>query len=90
MNLSEKKKILVVDDDDGHRLMLKAILESQSYDVYEASDGSIALEMLEEQFFDLILLDLKMKKMDGIETLEGIKKNKPRHSSLHYDGICFS
>jgi two-component system response regulator HydG len=77
MNQQKKKKILVVDDDSGHRLMLKATLESKDFQIFEASDGDEAINMVEEQFFDLIMLDLKMKKMGGIEALQGIKKINP-------------
>jgi two-component system response regulator HydG len=77
MNQQKKKKILVVDDDSGHRLMLKATLEAKDFQIFEASDGDEAINMVEEQFFDLIMLDLKMKKMGGIEALQGIKKINP-------------
>ncbi len=76
MNIQPKKKILIVDDDAGHRLMLKATL-SEDYDIFEATDGDEAIRMVEEQFFDLIMLDLKMKNVDGIEALRRIKQISP-------------
>ncbi len=71
------KTILVVDDDSSHRTMLKATLSADSYQVFEASDGEEAISMVEKGFYDLIMLDLKMKNIDGIETLQQIKKISP-------------
>ncbi len=71
------KKILIVDDDHTHRLMLKATLSSSGYHVLESEDGEPAVEMVKQEFFDLIMLDLKMQKMGGIEALEQIKKISP-------------
>jgi len=75
--MAEKKKILIVDDDASHRLMLKATLSAEGYEIYEAADGEEAIKMVEEQFYDLIMLDLKMKKVDGIEALQRIKEISP-------------
>ncbi len=64
-----KHEILLVDDDIGHRTMLKLNLESLGYGIIEASDGDEVLDTLQKESIDLILLDLKMKRMGGIETL---------------------
>lgn len=66
---SGKKRILLVDDDAAHRTMLNANLAGIGYEVIEAEDGDQVLPILHEQKIDLILLDLKMKRMGGIETL---------------------
>ncbi len=71
------KKILIVDDDAGHRMMLRATLLEHGYEIFEASDGSEAVDRVEISFFDLIMLDLKMKNMDGVEALKRIKKISP-------------
>lgn len=71
------KKILIVDDDAGHRMMIRATLLERGYEIFEASDGSEAVAMVEISFFDLIMLDLKMKNMDGVEALKRIKKISP-------------
>jgi len=63
MRNKEAKKILIVDDDTTHRLMLKATLSADAYHVFEAENGEIAVQMVEQEFFDLIMLDLKMQKM---------------------------
>ncbi len=65
-----KHQILLVDDDISHRTMLKLNLEFLGYDVVEASDGDVVLGILREESIDLILLDLKMQRMGGIETLK--------------------
>jgi DNA-binding NtrC family response regulator len=65
-------RILIVDDDEGTREALEEILEDD-YDVACVSDGRVALEVLNREDFDLVLLDLIMPGMDGIETLKRIK-----------------
>lgn len=72
-----KPKILVVDDDMSLRKMLEAVLTDDGYDVKEADDGQHAIEFVEEQFYDLILMDIRMTRMGGIEALKRIKKLSP-------------
>jgi DNA-binding NtrC family response regulator len=63
-------KILIIDDEVSIRNTLREILEYEKYDVEEASDGEIGLQMLENNKFDIVLCDIKMPKLDGIEVLE--------------------
>jgi len=63
-------QLLLVDDDIGHRTMLKLNLEKLGYTITEVSDGDEVLAALQKKLFDLILLDLKMARIGGIETLE--------------------
>ena len=72
-----KPKILVVDDDLSLRKMLEAVLTDDGYDVKEADDGHSAIEAVEDQFYDLILMDIRMARMGGIEALKQIKKLSP-------------
>lgn len=65
-------RILIVDDDEGTREALEEILEDD-YDVACVADGQVALDKLNREAFDLVLLDLIMPGMDGIETLKRIK-----------------
>jgi len=69
--------ILVVDDDTGHRTMLRAVLGSWGYTVDEADDGSRAIEKVHERFFDLVLMDVRMVKVSGLEALPDIKRFNP-------------
>lgn len=72
-------KILIVEDEASIRRVLVKILseEDKSHEIYEAEDGLIALNKIKKENFDLILCDIKMPKMDGIEVLEFTKKIKP-------------
>ena len=67
-------KILIIDDEAPIRRVLRDILENESYQVDDASTGMEALQIMKEQEFDAIFCDIKMPEMDGIETLEAIRK----------------
>jgi DNA-binding NtrC family response regulator len=69
-----QERILVVDDEEIIRQSLSFILKSEGYSVEEASNGREAYEKMKEDSFDLILSDLEMPEMKGIELLEEIKK----------------
>jgi two-component system response regulator HydG len=71
------KTLLLVDDDNAHRTMLKAHLGSEGYEIIEADDGDVAVHLARERHVDLVLLDLKMQRMDGLEALAEIRKHKP-------------
>ena len=71
----ESKKILVVDDEDFIRQALADKLKSSGFDVIEAADGEEALKMAMENHPDLILLDVVMPKMDGIEAMKKIRQD---------------
>jgi two-component system response regulator HydG len=72
-----KEKILVVDDEQSHRAMLRAVLGKEGYEVSEADDGTSAVKAVENDTFDLILMDIRMTDMDGIEAVGEIKKFSP-------------
>jgi len=76
--MTEMLKILVVDDEESHRVMLKAVLGAEGYRVAEASDGTEALAAVDKEAFDLILMDIRMTNMDGIEALTEIRKISPQ------------
>jgi len=71
--------ILVIEDEAAIRRVLTKILseENDTYKVDEAEDGLIGIEKIKNEDFDLVLCDIKMPKMDGVEVLEAIKKIKP-------------
>ena len=60
-------KLLVVEDDKNTRALIKAILEAEQYSVFTAENGEQALDVMENQHIDLVVLDVMMPKMDGYQ-----------------------
>jgi two-component system response regulator HydG len=75
--MKSKNTILVVDDDIAHRTMLRTLLGGWGYDVAEADDGGKAIEAVSRKPFDLILMDIRMLKVSGLEALAEIKRFNP-------------
>src|SRR5512140_2603070 len=75
--MADKSSILVADDEEALRTVLSSELVSAGYDVATASDGDEAISNVKQKKFDLILLDIKMPKVDGFEVLKYVKKNHP-------------
>lgn len=71
------KKILIVDDQYGIRILLNEVLQKEGYDTYQAANGLQALEIVQQNTPDLILLDMKIPGMDGIEILKRVKALYP-------------
>ena len=70
-------KILIVDDETAHCQMLEAVLKAEKYATQRAQDGQSAIEAVKERFYDLILMDIRMNRVGGIEALEKIKEISP-------------
>ena len=72
-------KILIIEDEVAIRRVLTKIIseENETYNVEEAADGLLGIEMIKNHDYDLVLCDIKMPKMDGVEVLEKVKKIKP-------------
>lgn len=71
------KKVLIVDDDYGIRDTLHRLLARHGYEVREAANGFIAMEMLTDGAFDVVIADYMMRGMNGIELIEEIQVNWP-------------
>src|SRR5678815_515766 len=73
----EKKQILVVDDEANLRRVLSAQLARDGYEVHDAEDGETALAFLKEHHIDLVITDLRMPKVDGMELLRAALRDDP-------------
>ena len=68
------KKILVVEDNEQNRILMRQILKSHGYELLEAADGAVGLAMAREHMPDLILLDMQMPVMDGFAVIQELRK----------------
>ncbi|MGD9059272.1 MAG: sigma-54 dependent transcriptional regulator, partial [Desulfobacterales bacterium] len=75
--INKQHTVLVVDDDSAHRTMLNTLINGWGYAVSEADDGSTAVDKIKETAFDLVLMDVRMVKVSGLEALEVIKSVNP-------------
>ncbi len=75
--VANTSRILVVDDDAPVRSLCRRILERQGYHIEDAGDGESALELLDLGRFDLVITDLRLPGMQGIEVLRGVKSRQP-------------
>ncbi len=71
-----KKKILLVEDEENESLLYKEELEKEGFEVISSSNGADAVEKIANEECDLVILDLQMPQMDGIETLGKILTKK--------------
>jgi len=69
--------VLVVDDEQTFQDLLKRTLSTAGYEVTTADDGEEAIELIEEQYFDLVMTDQKMPKKSGLEVLEAVREISP-------------
>jgi len=68
------KKLLIVDDQNGIRILLLEVFNTEGYRTFEAPNGKIALDIVRRESPDLVLLDMKIPGMDGIDILKNIKQ----------------
>jgi CheY-like chemotaxis protein len=78
----QKKKILIVEDDNDARTIFLDILDSAGYEAVGAIDGNDALDKLSKDKFDLVLLDIIMPNKDGITTLSEILADRPKYGKM--------
>lgn len=86
--MAEKNSILVVDDEDALRTVLSSELESEGYIVATAGDGDEAISTLQGKLFDLVLLDIKMPRVDGFEVLRFVKERYPATKVIMLTGFA--
>ncbi|MBS2039077.1 response regulator [bacterium] len=85
--MSAEEKILVIEDDDSLRDDLVMILEDEGYWVQSAASGLDALELAHRQNFDLVVSDIRMAGMDGLDTLERLQQQQPSVATLIITGF---
>ncbi|MCC2683941.1 MAG: spo0F [Paenibacillaceae bacterium] len=71
------KKVLIVDDQNGIRILLMEVFSNEGYQTFQASNGKLALEIVKAHTPDLVLLDMKIPGMDGLDILKHIKSMNP-------------
>jgi CheY-like chemotaxis protein len=72
-----RRKALIVEDDDSTRLLLRKLVESQNCDVDEGKDGEAAIELLDSNEYDVILLDIVLPKVSGTEVMDHLFRTNP-------------
>ena len=70
----ESKKVLIAEDSSVIQNLTKKILQIQNYQIFSAKNGVQVLQMLENEYFDIILMDINMPKMDGMECARQIRQ----------------
>ncbi|WP_339295256.1 response regulator [Paenibacillus sp. FSL W7-1279] len=77
MSKESKHKVLIVDDQNGIRILLVEVFSSEGYETFQAANGKAALEIVKMHAPDLVLLDMKIPGMDGLEILKHVKQMNP-------------
>jgi len=70
-------RVLVIDDQDSIRRVVRRALEQDGHEVFDASDGELGMEILESHSFDIVITDIFMPGQDGIVTLRQVRKRFP-------------
>ena len=86
--MAQNFTVLVVDDEDALRSVLSTELISEGYTVDTAPDGDDAITILQQKAFDLVLLDIKMPRVDGFEVLRFIKQRYPNTKVIMLTGFA--
>jgi DNA-binding NtrC family response regulator len=86
--MAKKLSILVVDDEDALRTVLGGELANEGYDVRTAADGDEAISELDKSPFDLVLLDIKMPRLNGFEVLKFIKEKHEKTKVVMLTGFA--
>ena len=83
---AEMKRILVVDDDEAIRNLLKTILEREGYEVSSAADGKEAIRLFRRQPSDLIITDIIMPEQEGLKTILNLRRDHPHVGIIAISG----
>ena len=75
--MQQISKILIVDDDNAHRTMLRTLIGGWGFGVDDADDGATAIDKVKRQSYDLVLMDVRMVNISGLEALQKIKSYNP-------------
>jgi DNA-binding NtrC family response regulator len=86
--MTDKNRLLVVDDEEALRTVLSSELTTEGYEVRTAADGQEAIGELEKSAFDLVLLDIKMPRMNGFEVLKYVKEKHPKTKVVMLTGFA--
>lgn len=82
-------RILVVDDDNAVRLSIKIILEKEGHDIVLARDGRAGLTAFQAGHFDIVICDIFMPDMDGLETIQAFHQHKAETPVIAMSGFSF-
>lgn len=85
-NENHTPRLLVVDDEEAFRTLIAGVLSDEGYEVDDAATGNDAIRSIREHSYDLVLLDMKMPGMDGIQVLGVIRKESPRTDVIMITG----
>jgi two-component system response regulator PilR (NtrC family) len=86
--MSEKNRLLVVDDEESLRTVLCSELVSEGFKVQNAGDGDEAIAILDKEEFDLVLLDIKMPRVNGFDVLKHVKEKHPETKVVMLTGFA--
>jgi DNA-binding response OmpR family regulator len=85
--MPNKLRLLIVEDEDALRTLLKSELEAYGYSVDEAEGGTIAMKSLKANRYDLVVLDIRMPDMDGLDVLKEIREKDLAEKVIMLTGV---
>lgn len=88
--MSKQKKIMIVDDEAGIRNLLLDVLSGEGFKITMAKDGQESIDKMKNHHFDLLITDLNMPRMNGIELLRAMKKKRRKEKIIIMTGESFS
>lgn len=82
-------RILVIDDDRGVRTAIQTVLEHKGFEVHVVDDGRAGIKLVKDESFDLLIVDVFMPGMDGLETIRLVHEHKPELPIVVMSGLSF-